>query len=380
MSSPVDPYAPEQQFDGEVEGPRVPGGRTRVRLRVSPAGMEAELPDGARISLPWTGLTLRRGGASGKVVFCRPPSGAPTFFSEADGFLRAIESVGANEVADELARLAGERVAGRRMHAVLLLLAFTLIGGTLWSIPRMFHWTIERSVAALPVSVDREIGQAVWEGLDAGGPVVEDEVVIGALDQLVRRLVPDGAILDQPIELRVISSEEPNAFALPGGFLTVTTGLVREASSPEQVAAVIAHELAHVELRHGLARIAHQIGTLAAVRLFFGDSDGFIGIARELFQLATVNDYSREQESAADLCGVEMLARAGIDPHAMSEFFTLLQSRYGDLPSALAWMSTHPLNQARVEEIRRAIANLDAPIDPRPIEIDWASTQARLED
>ena len=130
--------------------------------------------------------------------------------------------------------------------------------------------------------------------------------------------------------------------------------------------------------RHGLTRIAHQIGTLAALRLLFGDSDGLVGIARGLFELASVNDYSREQERQADLRGLQILARAKIDPSAMSGFFALLQERYGDLPASLAWMSTHPLNHERVLEVQHAIQELDLPIESEPIAVDWESARARL--
>jgi predicted Zn-dependent protease len=379
MSSAGDPYALETDFAGFVESPLVPGGRAKATLRVKPAGLSAELADGSRFQLAWTGLSIRRGGASGHVVFCRPPAGAPLLFTEEEGFLRAIESAGANDVADEIARLSGERVAGRRMHAILLVLAFAFMAGAIWSIPHLFRWTVESSVAAMPSSVDREIGQAVWQALDESEPQIDDEEVTRSLETLLHRLVPSGSILDQPIELRVVRNDEPNAFALPGGFLTVYTGLVREAGSPEQVAAVLAHELAHVELRHGLARIAHQIGMLAAVRSLFGDSDGFVGIARDLFQLATVNDYSREQERAADLLGVQYLARAKIDPEAMADFFALLEARYGSLPSGLAWMSTHPLNEERLEGIRGAITKLPRPIESEPLAIDWPRVRTLVE-
>ena len=110
----MDPYAREAAFEGGVLSKEIPGGRAKACVDVSPAGLRARTEDGREVALPWRGVTVERGGASGATVFCR--RGSTTIFSDADGFLRAVETSGGNEVADSLARLQGELVATRWRH------------------------------------------------------------------------------------------------------------------------------------------------------------------------------------------------------------------------------------------------------------------------
>jgi predicted Zn-dependent protease len=167
-----------------------------------------------------------------------------------------------------------------------------------------------------------------------------------------------------------------NAFALPGGTIVVFTGLIEKSADAEQVAGVLAHEMSHATLRHGLQRVSQSLGLAVGVQLLLGDTQGLIAAGAELFQLATINGYSREQESEADDEGVRMLHAAGIDPLGFARFFTTLKDEHGDLPGVVSWMSTHPQHDVRIAAVRERLASLEAR-DYRPIELDWADVQRR---
>lgn len=373
-----DPYTFERELDGGLFDPREAAGRKRARIHAAPAGLFARSEDGEEVRIAWKGMRIERGGANGDVIFCHAAHGRSAIFSEAPDFLREIESIGGNEVADELARLAGERVATRRGHAFRwsLALAFAIL--LFVAIPRAFRKSVDGVVGALPYSVDEAIGKAVSENMDPGGEEVQDEEVLAAIQGIVDRLaagVEDG---DVSFELRVVENDEPNAFALPGGYITVFTGLIREAERPEQVAGVLAHEIAHVTERHGLRRIAHSIGVWVGIDLIMGDTEGLLSVATELFTLATVNDYSQDQESAADAEGVRIMVATRLDPLALAEFFELLDREHGDVPDSLSWMSTHPLNEERIRAIERQVAELAGDEPWEPLDLDWAAVRARL--
>ena len=257
--------------------------------------------------------------------------------------------------------------------AVLAVLAFLI-----WGVPRAFRWGIDASVDALPVSIDRSIGEAVEGQLAVGGELVEDELLTSAVQEMLDRLTPFAELPGIEYHVRVVESEVANAFALPGGYLTVFTGLIAEAESPEQVAGVLAHEIAHVTERHGLRRIAHSLGLWVAIRFFLGDTQGLANVATELFTMASVNDYSQEQESGADAAGVRMMIAARIDPSGLAHFFEQMEERHGDVPPSLSWTSTHPRHVERVEAIQAQIARRGTNLpDFEGFSFDWEAVRDR---
>jgi predicted Zn-dependent protease len=175
---------------------------------------------------------------------------------------------------------------------------------------------------------------------------------------------------------RVVESATVNAFALPGGPIVVYTGLLREAESAEQLAGVLAHEMAHVTRRHGMQRIAQSLGVVAAVQLLFGDVSGVMAVAVEVLREGAINSYSREQEHEADMDGVERLRWAGLDPRALADFFELLAKKEGQLPSVMRWLGTHPDLAQRVKDVR-ARAGRGGAVAREPLNIDWPEVQLR---
>ena len=234
------------------------------------------------------------------------------------------------------------------------------------------------AVKAVPVSVDQQIGKHSYEGMNPGGPEIDDEVVVASIREMVDRLSPHAAISELTFEVHVIESSEVNAFCLPGGVIVVYTGLMQAAEQPEQVAGVLAHEMAHATLRHGLQRISQSLGIAAAANLLIGDVEGILVLGSELFQLASINSYSRGQESQADAEGVRMMHAAALDPLSMAQFFEIMKAQDGGLPEQLKWISTHPDHDARIISIRDQMRTLP-PQDYQPLEIDWDDVLTRIE-
>jgi len=102
-----------------------------------------------------------------------------------------------------------------------------------------------------------------------------------------------------------------------------------------------------------------------------------LAAAEEFFRTASINSYSRQQETDADLEGVRMLHAAGIDPSGMPSLFELLKDEHGEIPEALVWISTHPDHASRIEETQKMIQSLPDKAYT-PIELDWAALQARI--
>ena len=135
--------------------------------------------------------------------------------------------------------------------------------------------------------------------------------------------------------------------------------------------------MAHAIRRHGLQRVTESLGVVVAVELMIGDVGGLVALGVELAKTAALTSYSREAETEADAVGVKMLHAAAIDPLELAAFFELLKKEDGNLPDAIAWISTHPQHDVRIAAIRGQLEKL-GPREYRALEIDWEDVQQHL--
>jgi len=260
---------------------------------------------------------------------------------------------------------------------LIVLLALAAI---FWGLPRLFRATVDGAVGALPYTVDEAIGEAVFDSMELGGEVLEDPILTEAVQAILDRLTPHSSLPTATFTFKIVDSEQVNAFALPGGFIVVYTGLLAQADDPGQVAGVLAHEMAHVTQRHGLRRIAHSLGIWAGISMIFGSGDVLTSIAVDLFTMANVNDYSQDQETEADLEGARMLIAGRIDPAGLASFFAKLAAEHGDVPDSLAWFSTHPQHKERVAGITAYADEHARGVVYEPLDIDWEVVLEHLGD
>lgn len=352
----------------------------RVQVHVDAEGIVARGGDVREHRIEFTACKLERGGLNGRVWTCFTPDRRVTLLIDHPGFPSALREHAPSDLAATLDRLlAGgvreQRRSGRNWVAVLAVVC-VFLAGTYYAI----RAASAAAVDALPTSLDTKLGDQAFVGIKAQSTVVHDPVLTAALEQTVERLsTSESGERTGAFTYRVHLFDDPsaNAFALPGGNLVVHTGLIRAARSPEQLAGVLAHEIAHVERRHGMRRIARSLGVVAAFELFIGDVSGFAGVAVDLLREGTINSYSREQEQQADLDAVKTLKRVRVDPNALAEFLDLLRRQEPGLPSALEWLGTHPDLARRVADIRTAAGDTRRQ-DWKPLALDWAELQRRL--
>jgi predicted Zn-dependent protease len=197
---------------------------------------------------------------------------------------------------------------------------------------------------------------------------------VTALGEMTQRLIEQIPNNPYKFEVTVVKSDVINAFALPGGYVVVFTGLMKKAESGEEVAGVLSHELNHVLQRHGLERILKSLGLLTVVAIVLGDQQGLVGMMKQLgVELLTLK-FGREQETEADLTGLQLLQRAKIDPSGMIRFFERLSEND---EGRMEWLSTHPMSTARAERLKTELAALPKKL-PEPFMFDWKQVQASL--
>jgi predicted Zn-dependent protease len=187
---------------------------------------------------------------------------------------------------------------------------------------------------AIPLSWERRLGNALdlGQGAKACRPSPQAQAL---LKKLVARIYPlDASEAAQPMEVAVVQDPAVNAFAGLGGKITLNSGLLRQASSPEEVAGVLAHEMGHVRHRHVMEGLLVHLFSWEGLRLIFGGGSASAGMIQALLRM----DFTRGQEAQADEAGLRRLQQAQVDSGGLRRFFERLQK---DQPDNLL-LSDHP--------------------------------------
>jgi Zn-dependent protease with chaperone function len=233
---------------------------------------------------------------------------------------------------------------------------------------------VELAVDRIPVEWEQKLGVSAYHDFLAREKVMREGPAVAAVTEITHRLTDPISENPYIFEVTVVKSDVVNAFALPGGYIVVFTGLMKKAESPEEVAGVLAHELNHVLQRHGLERIVKQLGFVAVVSIVLGNQQGVGGIMKQLgVELMTLK-FGRAQETEADLTGLQLLHRAKIDPSGMITFFQRLVEKD---EGRVEWLSTHPMSSARAERLKSELADLPKQT-PEPFTFDWTKVRTSL--
>jgi len=208
---------------------------------------------------------------------------------------------------------------------------------------------------------DKEVamGRQFAAEVDRSAKFVEDPVIVEYVNRVGQNLVlhSDAKV---PFTIKVIDTDEVNAFALPGGFFYVNKGLILTADNESELAGPMAHEIGHVAARHGVEQASKgqlvNWGTLPLI--FLGGWGGFA--IRQAAQLAIpvgFLKFSRIAEEEADMLGAQYMWAAGYDPHSLMTFFEKLQAKEKTKPGTMARIfSTHPVVGDRIEKVNALIS------------------------
>ncbi len=231
----------------------------------------------------------------------------------------------------------------------------------------------------LPTSGERALGDATLEqvraALGQGGvgglSICDDPEGLAALDEIRTRLTGNIA-LPYDLTVTVLDDDLVNAFALPGGHVVFFRGLIDASSSPDEVAAVFAHELGHVVARDPVRIALRSAGSIGVLGLLFGDFAGgavVLLLTERLIQAA----YTREAEAAADLFAHAALIDAGIRPDALADLFGTLTDEGGDVPGLVQHFLSHPALGDRIAGARAAAEAADIAFTPALDAAGWAA-------
>ncbi|WP_346320360.1 M48 family metallopeptidase [Chitinophaga sp. YIM B06452] len=275
------------------------------------------------------------------------------------GFIRITrtgEEAGTLEVTDPvfvkefLARYKHTRSAGlhqlvlrgglKASLIILLVIAGVLLAGHFYFLP----WCVSRVVDQLPSSFDKELGGLARNSLHE----TPDKEGSQLLTQFAAQIKWD---TQEKLDFTVVDSDVENAYSLPGGYVVVYTGLLKKLETPEQLAALLGHEVAHITHRHGVRRLCQEMGTGMLVSIALGNSGGVNLLYAKAATLHNLT-YSRGYEREADISGMETLRRNRINQLGMLQLLQELQKLDGKV-AIPEFIRSHPLTENRVNYVRR---------------------------
>ena len=355
------------RFPGTAYGPGFSTKGTAVEFDVTDYGLSlvtVEEHDGAP---PWTEVDVKRQGFNDAQLLLQWPGKAGRYALgvAGDAAIAAVTAACAKNAPVQTRhpdRVTRAWVQG--MLWVTVLLPLLLLAGLVWQHERIAQWAVDR----VPVAQEREVGKLLFDQTRSRLKIVE-----GQSADMVREI---GARLTRgsayQYEFYVAEDKSVNAFAMPGGYVVVHTGLLALAATPEEVAGVLAHEVRHVEGRHSLRALVKNAGISVTLTLIFGDIRGLAGMANQLLDLK----FSRDNEAEADHEGLKSLVTAGIRPQGMRDFFRKMAAQDSAAP---AWLSSHPASNERYASLDAAIVQLaPAALQAPPLPYDYAAIKATL--
>lgn len=222
--------------------------------------------------------------------------------------------------------------------------------------------------ANLNLLKEKELGKGLYEKLKARGYVIDDPLLTRYLSDIGNNLLSGLDVRIRDYKFFLVKDASVNAFAAPGGYIGVHFGLIAMSRTEDELASVLAHEIAHVKLMHSMqmlekaqeVNMAGMISLLAAILVSGQNADlasaliysGAAGSGQAMVNFTRANEYE------ADRVGIELLKQSSYNPSAMADFMQLLQSREqtGAL-SGIEYIRTHPVNSNRVAELQARVAN-----------------------
>jgi predicted Zn-dependent protease len=223
---------------------------------------------------------------------------------------------------------------------------------------------------------DSQLSQAsvsAWSQYKQKKKLSTDPALNGRLRDVGQRIVSVSGLPSMNWEFAVFEDEAINAFVLPGGKVGFNTGIMKLMSNDDQLATVVGHETSHVIGRHAAERASQsQLAGLGMLGLSIGLQAGNVAAAADWAQVfgmgvqyGVLLPYSRQHEIEADTLGVRLMHQAGYDANEAITFWEKMGAESRKRPKPPEFMSTHPADQTRIENIRRVITTLAGILSPR---------------
>lgn len=361
-------------------GPDLPGSGTPCCVEICEAGLSLQFFEGAPPStIAFSSLTVGAGGFDHDQLIMKwsEETVERTLYIKDAATIAAFRQTAPPELTAQLNQAAQSVRSTRTSRRAVILASVGTVLAIVLGLWFGSDLLVEQAVARIPIEWEQQLGESALHEALAGRTVLTEGPAVEAVQEITKRLTEQIPNSPYQFQVRVVKEPVVNAFALPGGYVVVFTGLLKDAMSPEEVAGVLGHEINHVLQRHGMERIVKTLGVMAVAAIVLGDQQGLIGLAKQLGVEIITLKYNRDQETEADLTGLRLLHKAKIEPEGMITFFERLAQSEKE-KSRVEMLSTHPMSTHRAERLRAELKTLPKLL-PEPFTFDWEKVQTGLE-
>ena len=254
-----------------------------------------------------------------------------------------------------------EYLTGKRYRALPAGQLIPLVLGGVAATATLIMLLVNNIWRFVPTDVDILLGNSLRPSLleQFGNEVVEHSQMQQFLEDGIHKLKnPHSPFV---YNITIFNSSIENAFALPGGQMFISSELIKESETPEEVLGILAHEIAHVEKRHGMQNVSRAAGIVFVISTTVGIVGGLeeFEMAEALLEFAAIlpmMHYSRKMETEADEIALKKLHRERISAQGMHDFFARMTHDHGDIEETIpGWLSTHPASSKRMRSIQQHI-------------------------
>lgn len=220
----------------------------------------------------------------------------------------------------------------------------------LWWAFATINWISLFQLEEIGSKSEKKLGDLFWHSIKGSEKEIKNISVVNSLDTIVNRICAGSEIDRNSMNVHILKSDDVNAFALPGGHLVVMSALITDASSPEALAGVVSHEIAHIQLKHVSQKLVKELG-VSTIAGMVSSGSGAEMIKRAM-AVVTSTAFDRKLEKEADLKAVDFMVKAKINPIPFSELMDQFAEGESESIAGFSWLSTHPDSKERALYIR----------------------------
>lgn len=339
--------------------PSLPDGRANGHLRVEPHGLRFVATEGAGAAwLPFEKLQHQLVGMNKDVPEFRHPAAPEWVILCQDREISRNEHLAAHQLLKKQLGRAERSYhsMGWPMKSLVVFFILFLVGLVmLWSARHAITRSIVRQI---PVSWEEKLGESTWAQVQMQETLINDQDLHKQLAVVTSPLTTAAKSTGFKFTFHIAKNDAlMNAYALPGGNIVVYTGLMKKVKRPEQLAGVLAHEMAHVTKRHSLQNLVGSVGLSVVISAVIGDGSGLTAVLAQSSEALLGQKFSRDVETEADDVAWDLMTAAKLDPRGLREFFEILRVEEKEVMGSLmdgplSWLSTHPTTDERIGRLK----------------------------
>ena len=228
------------------------------------------------------------------------------------------------------------------------LITILLFFGT-WYALTQIDWMKIFKVQQVTDKSEQKLGELFWEVFKKTEKEIKNTYVVNPVDSIVTQICKANKIDRDKLKIHVLNKYDINAFALPNGHLIIYSGLILNSDNHEELAGVICHEIAHIELNHVMKKLVKEIGLSVLISMTTGNSGG--EVIKEAAKKLSSSAFDRSLEKEADIKAVDYLVNTNVNPEPFADFLYKLSDSEHEATKYLMWISTHPDSKERAEYI-----------------------------